>query len=95
MTGRRALSVYGEKVGLAFQIADDLLDVRGTRRSLGRPSEGRPREGKLTYPGLVGVDEAAARALALSEDAVAALSPFGAEAWALREIARFVVERRT
>jgi len=92
---RRALSVYGERIGLAFQIADDLLDVRGTTEELGKAVRKDRARGKLTYPGFVGVDEAAARALALSEEAVAALVRFGADAWALREVARFVVERRT
>jgi geranylgeranyl pyrophosphate synthase len=92
---RLALSAYGEKLGLAFQIADDLLDVRGTAEELGKAVRKDLARGKITYPGAVGTERAAARALALSEEAVSALRPFGADAWVLREVARFVVERRS
>jgi geranylgeranyl diphosphate synthase type II len=92
---RLALSAYGEKLGLAFQIADDLLDVRGTAEELGKAVRKDLARGKITYPGAVGTERAAARALALSEEAVSALRPFGGDAWVLREVARFVVERRS
>jgi geranylgeranyl diphosphate synthase type II len=92
--GILALGVFGEKMGLAFQIADDLLDVTGTEEEMGKAVGKDEGRGKLTYPAAVGVSGATARAKELTEEAVAALDVFGDRAWALREIARFVVERR-
>ena len=92
--GILALGVFGEKMGLAFQIADDLLDVTGTEEEMGKAVGKDEGRGKLTYPAAVGVSGATARAEELTEEAVAALDVFGDRAWALREIARFVVERR-
>ncbi len=89
-----ALSAFGEKMGLAFQIADDLLDVTGTEEEMGKAVGKDEGRGKLTYPAAVGVSGATARAKELTEEALAALDVFGDRAWALREIARFVVERR-
>ncbi len=89
-----AFRAYGGAVGLSFQIADDLLDERGTAEEMGK-AVGKDRgKGKLTYPGVVGVDAAEARARELVDEALAALAPFGDEAWPLREIARFIVDRR-
>ncbi len=89
-----ALRAYGGAVGLSFQIADDLLDERGTAEEMGK-AVGKDRgKGKLTYPGVVGIDAAEARARDLVDEAIAALAPFGDEAWPLREIARFIVDRR-
>ncbi len=89
-----ALSTFGERMGLAFQIADDLLDVTGTEEEMGKAVGKDEGRGKLTYPAAVGVSGATARAKELTEEALAALDVFGDRAWALREIARFVVERR-
>ncbi len=89
-----ALSAFGERMGLAFQIADDLLDVTGTEGEMGKAVGKDEGRGKLTYPAAVGVSGATARAKELTEEALAALDVFGDRAWALREIARFVVERR-
>jgi len=89
-----ALGVFGERMGLAFQIADDLLDVTGTEGEMGKAVGKDEGRGKLTYPAAVGVSGAAARAEELTEEALAVLDVFGDRAWALREIARFVVERR-
>ena len=89
-----AFRAYGGAVGLSFQIADDLLDERGTAEEMGK-AVGKDRgKGKLTYPGVVGIDAADARARELVDEALAALAPFGDEAWPLREIARFIVDRR-
>ncbi len=92
--GILALGVFGERMGLAFQIADDLLDVTGTEKEMGKAVGKDEGRGKLTYPAAVGVSGATARAKELTEEALAALDVFGDRAWALREIARFVVERR-
>lgn len=89
-----ALSAYGRSVGLAFQIADDVLDVTGSEEEVGKAVGKDLAAGKLTYPGAVGLEAARARARELVEEAVSALDAFGDEAWTLRAIARFVVERR-
>jgi geranylgeranyl diphosphate synthase type II len=88
------LSSFGERMGLAFQIADDLLDVTGSEEEMGKAVGKDEGRGKLTYPAAVGVSGAAARAKELTDEALAALDAFGDRAWALREIARFVVARR-
>jgi geranylgeranyl diphosphate synthase type II len=89
------LSSYGCAVGLAFQIADDLLDVSGDAAVVGKAVGKDAARGKLTYPGAVGVEAARARARELVDEATAALDAFGEDAWALRAIAEFVVERRS
>jgi geranylgeranyl pyrophosphate synthase len=90
-----ALSSYGRAVGLAFQIADDLLDLTGTAEEMGKAVGKDAGAGKLTYPAAVGVEGARARAAELADEAVLALEPFGDRAWRLSAIARYVVERRS
>lgn len=89
-----ALRHYGEALGLAFQIVDDLLDVEGEAGLLGKPVRADAAADKPTYPAVAGRAAARARARELGEEAVAALSAFGPEAMGLRDIARYVVERR-
>lgn len=90
---RRRLREYGQCTGLAFQIADDLLDVEGSDERLGKET-GRDNElGKLTYPSLIGIEASRARALSLVEEACAALDIFDERADSMRELARFIVER--
>jgi geranylgeranyl diphosphate synthase type II len=89
-----ALAMFGEKMGLAFQIADDLLDVTGTEEEMGKAVGKDADREKLTYPSAAGASAAEARAAGLTDEALAALDRFGDRAWALRMIARFVVERR-
>jgi geranylgeranyl diphosphate synthase type II len=90
-----ALGAYGRAMGLAFQIADDLLDLTGTAEEMGKAVGKDEGLGKLTYPAAVGEDAARARARELTEEAVAALTPFGDAAWALEAIARYVIDRRS
>jgi geranylgeranyl diphosphate synthase type II len=90
-----SLASYGRAVGLAFQIADDVLDVTGSEKVVGKAVGKDEAAGKLTYPGAVGVEAARSRAAELANEAVLSLAAFGDEAWALREIARFVVDRRS
>ncbi len=90
-----ALASYGERVGLAFQIADDLLDVTGTAEEMGKAVGKDHERGKMTYPGVVGAEASAARARELVEQAIADVAPYGERAWALEAIARFIVERRS
>ena len=88
-----ALEAYGERLGLAFQITDDLLDVCGQEVEVGkRVGKDAPR-GTLTFPGLLGIEESARRAEQLIRDAREALRPFGAQAGSLDALARYVLER--
>jgi geranylgeranyl pyrophosphate synthase len=93
--GASAEAVYpwGLKLGLAFQIADDLLDLTADTRTLGKRAGKDAELGKSTLPALVGIAEARRRAEGLLDEALAALAPLGARADALRGLARFVVAR--
>jgi geranylgeranyl diphosphate synthase type II len=90
---RKRLETYGLAVGLAFQIADDLLDVSGDPQKLGKGTRKDAERGKLTYPALLGVDESRRRASRLIDDACRALEPFGEQARTLIALARYVRER--
>jgi farnesyl diphosphate synthase len=96
MTGAdpAALLRYGEALGAAFQIADDLLDVEGTAAEVGKAVAKDAGRGKATFVSLLGLDAARARAISLAEEACAALDPYGPKADTLREAARFVIARR-
>ncbi len=90
---RQRLKTYGECCGLAFQIADDLLDVTGVGTRLGKET-GRDQElGKLTCPALLGVEGSRNRARELVEEACECLSVLEARAEPLRQLAQFIVER--
>ena len=90
-----ALRRYGEAVGLAFQIADDVLDVTATTDELGKTA-GRDLDlRKSTYPALLGIEGATARARALVEEACTALDDAGLLTPALEQVARFTVTRRS
>ncbi len=88
------LHPVGWKLGLAFQIADDLLDLTSNAVALGKRAGKDAAAGKATLPSLVGMDDAKRRAEALAEEVSAALAPLGARAEALRALARFAVTRR-
>lgn len=88
-----ALSAYGRRLGLAFQITDDLLDVQSSEATTGKRVGKDAQRGKLTFPGLLGVDPSAQRAQELISEACEALEPFGSRADGLRTLARYVLER--
>jgi geranylgeranyl diphosphate synthase type II len=88
-----ALTQYGEELGLAFQIADDILDATDARTLIGRKGGGDEARGKATYPAVLGVDGARRRASQAAASASAVLRPFGARAAALDALVRHVVER--
>ena len=85
---------YGEAIGLAFQIADDIIDVEGNKEDVGKNIGGDAKKGKVTYPSILGVDESRKRARELVDMAITALKDFDRKAEPLREIARYIVERR-
>ncbi len=87
------VTTYGQKTGLAFQIADDLLDVLGSTESLGKTVGKDDRQKKATYPALHGIEASRRIATSLVGEACAALEPYGARARRLEEIAHFLIER--
>jgi farnesyl diphosphate synthase len=84
---------YAEKIGLAFQVADDILDVESTPEALGKATQKDKGMGKATFVDVLGLAEAKARAAALVDEAIESLSPYGDKAAVLNEAARFIVER--
>ena len=92
---RLALRGYAHDLGLAFQIADDLLDVEGSAAATGKPVGQDAAAGKATFVSILGIERARAQAELLISQAVAHLEPFGERADLLRQAARFVVDRRT
>ena len=89
----RALTRYGESLGLAFQVADDVLNVEGKAALMGKKTGSDLAKGKATYPSVLGVEESKTRSKELVEMAIDALKQLGPEADPLREIARFIIAR--
>jgi len=87
------LTRYGETAGLAFQIADDILDITGDPARIGKDVGSDLARGKATYPALLGLSEARRRAEELRDLAIAAIEPLGVPAEPLRAIARYIVDR--
>lgn len=90
-----ALTRFGRTAGLAFQIADDILDVVGDQSILGKDVGSDQARGKATYPALLGLAESRQRAEELCERAVSALAPLGAPAERLGLLARYIIERKS
>lgn len=90
-----AMAAYAAALGLAFQIADDILDVEGDPAAAGKRLRKDAEAGKATFVGLLGLDGAKARAADLVGEACAALSPYGEDAEILREAARFAISRQS
>ncbi len=92
--GIAAITDAGERLGLAFQIVDDILDVEGTLAELGKTAGSDERKQKATYPALHGIDASRKKARALIDEAKAALEPLGPAADPIRALADYILERR-
>ena len=88
-----SLSTYGEQIGLAFQIVDDILNVEGDRARLGKETGSDAARGKVTFPALIGVEASRTQVEALIREALSALAFFDERAEPLRRIARYLPER--
>jgi geranylgeranyl diphosphate synthase, type II len=88
------LRAYGQSIGLAFQIVDDVLDVTQTSEQLGKTAGKDTAAEKTTYPALFGIDESLRKADVLVDEACAQLDCFGPGADTLKSLARFLVERK-
>ncbi len=89
-----ALDNYADSVGLAFQIADDILDVEGETRVLGKRAGADEARDKPTYAALLGLDGAKTKSKALLDRALESLAPLGDNGATLAQLARYIVERR-
>ncbi|MBI4838299.1 MAG: polyprenyl synthetase family protein [Nitrospirae bacterium] len=89
-----ALSKYGENVGLAFQIVDDILDITGTDEELGKSAGADILRGKNTYPSVFGMETSKEEAKILIEKALDAIGDLNSKADPLREIAKYILRRR-
>ena len=89
-----ALRGFGQSIGLAFQIVDDVLDVTQTSEQLGKTAGKDKAAEKATYPALFGIDESLRKAGVLVNSALVSLDGFGERAEVLKELARFLVERK-
>ena len=92
---REALRTYADRIGLAFQIADDLLDAESTAEQLGKRTQKDADAGKATFIDLLGLEGARARAHEIADEACAALEPYGDAADDLKRAARFIVDRKS
>ena len=87
------LKTYGTSIGLAFQITDDILDIKGSSEELGKKTGSDRNKGKATYPGILGLREAEERKRELYQEAINVLHSFDAKADHLREIGLYIIER--
>jgi geranylgeranyl diphosphate synthase type II len=91
---RRRLAAFGRSFGLAFQIADDLLDAEGTEEQVGKRVGKDAERGKLTFPTVLGIEASRRRAQSLAQEAVAAITPLGEAAAPLALLAEWIVARQ-
>ena len=93
-TQLQQITTFGRHAGLAFQIADDLLDIEATQEQLGKDVGSDQQRGKATYPAVVGIEEARCQATELHQAALEALSPFSSAAEPLRRISAYIINRK-
>lgn len=89
-----AITRYGEAAGLAFQIADDVLDIEGTTEEIGKDAGSDEARGKATYPAVMGLAAAKEEAQSMMDEALRALEIFDSGAEPLRQIAQYIVQRK-
>ena len=89
-----AMTLFGKKAGLAFQISDDILDIEGETKTIGKPTGSDQEKMKATYPAAFGLDRAKEIQSQLIEEAIDALEQFNERAIPLRSIARYIIERK-
>ena len=92
---RQRLRTFGQKIGLAFQLADDLLDVTADAATMGKATGKDAARGKATLVALKGPEWAEERLAALTEEAISLLAPFGPRAAMLQQTARFIADRKS
>jgi len=90
----QSITSYGEKIGLAFQISDDILDIEGNSIEMGKKAGADEQKGKITYPSSVGLSRSKKIQIQLVEAAIESLNIFDRAADPLRQIARYIVERK-
>ncbi len=90
----QAVTSYGAKIGLAFQISDDILDIEGDSKTMGKEAGADAQKGKATYPAVVGLTKAKEIQSKLVERAIESLGLFDQAADPLRGIARYIIERK-
>lgn len=88
-----ALTRYGELVGLAFQIADDILDITGTQEEIGKDVGSDLEKDKKTYPSFFGLEESRRRAVEVVDNALVSLKDFDRKADPLRDLAKYIINR--
>jgi len=89
----KALRHYAQAIGLAFQVQDDILDIEGSSEQTGKPQGTDIAANKPTYPAIMGLSEAKAKAQSLCDEALEALTDFGANADPLRSLATYIIQR--
>ncbi len=90
----QCISDYGEKIGLAFQIADDILDIEGDSIAMGKTAGADNQKEKTTYPGVLGLEESRKIQSELVKAAIQSLKKFDQRAEPLRQIAQYIIERK-
>jgi geranylgeranyl diphosphate synthase type II len=90
----QAIRNYGQKIGLAFQISDDILDIEGNSETMGKKAGADKQKGKMTYPSIVGLSRSKGIQTELAEAAVKSLREFDHKAEPLRQIAMYIIERK-
>ena len=91
----KSLTSYGEDIGLAFQVADDILNVEGSSREMGKSVGSDAQQGKITYPAIFGLEKSKEIQRALVDRAMESLKSFEERADSLRHIARYIIKRKT
>ena len=88
-----SINRYGQRIGLAFQIADDILNIEGKRNVIGKEVGSDAARGKITYPYVFGIDESKRIQAELIGRAIEEIVGFSDRAWPLRDLARYIIER--